>query len=198
MKPEAQFIAAVIVGGYSRRFGSDKALANFGNGPNYLYICQELQKLEPIKVVLSGRAEQRNLFDPGFEFIPDRIGQGGPFAGLFSVQKKYNQIPTLLVACDYQSLIVEVIEDLLRAYQAGEQPGEFDAVAYKQAQGIYESTMALYAPGCLALMEQMIKASNKCSLQKLLQEANTKSLHSSIALPVDKDRPDLSHQNHQT
>ena len=186
------------MGGYSRRFGSDKALADFGNGPNYLYICQELQKLEPIRVVLSGRAEQRDLFAPGFEFIPDRIDQGGPFAGLFSVQKKYSQVPILLVACDYQKLIVEMIENLLRAYQ----PSEFDAVAYKQAQGIYESTMALYAPSCLSLMEQMIKERGKCSLQKLLQEANTKSLHSSIALPVDKDRPDkslaLSHQNHQT
>ena len=177
------YIAAILVGGHSRRFGSDKALADFGNGTSYLHLARRLAELQPTRVLLSGRSEQRELF-PGLEFIADELATGGPFAGLLSVLRRYRSLPVLLVACDYR----DVDTTLLRALTSSFDSDKFDAVAFRQQSNgnLFQPTLTLYAPSCLATMESMLGADEPCSLQRLLRRVRLCALESD-ALPEDID-----------
>ena len=175
--------AAILVGGYSRRFGSDKALADFGNGISYIHLAQRLSELQPKRVLLSGRSEQRELFS-GLEFIADELAIGGPFAGLLSVLRRYQSLPVLLVACDYRDIDIT----LLQALAYGFDSYRFDAVAFRQHpdSDYFQPTLALYAPSCLSVMESMLATNELCSLQRLLRRLRVRALESDV-LPEDID-----------
>ena len=183
LAPKLDFNAAILVGGYSRRFGSDKALADFGNGVSYIYLTRKLAQLQPQRLLLSGRAEQQELFS-GYEFIADELARGGPFAGLLSVLRRYQDLPLLLVACDYPAIDTALLRRLTELFE----PEQYDAVAPRQGSdsNFYEPTLALYAPSCLSVMEQILSADAPCSLQQLLRLVRVRALDNQI-LPKDID-----------
>ena len=183
LAPRLDFNAAILVGGYSRRFGSDKALADFGNGVSYNYLARKLARLQPQRLLLSGRAEQQKLFS-GYEFIADELARGGPFAGLLSVLRRYQDLPVLLVACDYPDIETALLQQLMELFE----PEQCDAAAPRQGadSNFYEPTLALYAPSCLSVMEQMLSTDAPCSLQRLLRLVRVRALENQI-LPKDID-----------
>ena len=183
MAARLEFNAAILVGGYSRRFGSDKALADFGNGVSYSYLAGKLALLHPQRLLLSGRAEQQELFE-GYEFIADELVQGGPFAGLLSILLSHPDLPVLLVACDYPDIEIALLQQLLELFE----PEQYDAVAPKPELGssFYEPTLTLYAPSCLTAIEQMLATDAPCSLQRLLRQVRVRALEAQI-LPKDID-----------
>ena len=183
LAPKLDFNAAILVGGYSRRFGSDKALADFGNGVSYIHLARKLAQLQPQRLLLSGRAEQRELFS-GYEFIADELTLGGPFSGLLSIFRSYSYLPVLLVACDYPEIDIALPQQLIELFQAE----LCDAVAPRLEPGsnFHEPTLALYAPSCLAAMQQMLDANAPCSLQQLLRRVRVRSLETQN-LPKDID-----------
>ena len=183
LAPRLDFNAAILVGGYSRRFGSDKALADFGNGVSYIHLARKLAQLRPQRLLLSGRIEQRELFC-GYEFIADELARGGPFSGLLSILRSYQDLPVLLVACDYPDIAIALLQQLLELFK----PEQYDAVAPRPelSSSFYEPTLALYAPSCLAAMEQMLATDAPCSLQQLLRRVRVRTLEKQ-ALPKDID-----------
>ena len=183
LAPRLEFNAAILVGGYSRRFGSDKALADFGKGVSYSHLAGKLAQLRPQRLMLSGRAEQHELFC-GYEFIADELARGGPFSGLLSVFRSYQDLPVLLVACDYPDIETALLQQLIEPGQ----DEQYDAVAPCQgpSSGFYEPTLALYAPSCLTAMEQMLATDAPCSLQQLLRRVRVRALKTKI-LPKDID-----------
>ena len=71
-----RILAAIIAGGQSRRFGSDKALALLNDKPLFDHVADALRRQGELLVVI-GRDW------PGLTSLPDRPGPGlGPLGGL--------------------------------------------------------------------------------------------------------------------
>ncbi|MEZ5407200.1 MAG: molybdenum cofactor guanylyltransferase [Acidimicrobiales bacterium] len=75
-------VGAVLVGGRSSRFGTDKALADAGGRPLGLRVADALRQggADPV-VAVGGRAGSRL----GLVTVPDRTADQGPLAGLASI-----------------------------------------------------------------------------------------------------------------
>ena len=200
-----RFVAAILVGGRSRRFGSDKALADLGQGePNYLALARALAHLKPDFIAICGRSEQ--LRSPGYQaalelelavrlqFVEDSYPAAGPATGLLSLWRLYPHHPALLVACDYRHLPSQLPQQLLAAARA---EANYDAYVFENDQGIYESTLALYQPSCLPKLQELSLQSNY-SLQMLLRSVATLRLKPVVPLPQDVDHPNVSRRSRQT
>jgi molybdenum cofactor guanylyltransferase len=78
----AQVRGFVLAGGASRRFGSDKALADFGGEPLIARLCRTLQAATAAPVRIIGDAKKYSPI--GVECVPDRWPGEGPLGGIIT------------------------------------------------------------------------------------------------------------------
>lgn len=113
--------AAVIAGGYSKRFGSAKALALFRNRPlicTAIDLCNELSD----KVFISADIQFPGIASSA-GYVPDIIPDCGPLGGIYSVLKASPSPWIAIVPCDMPLLSVELYKFLIQHYKpAGNKP----------------------------------------------------------------------------
>jgi len=101
-------LGAILAGGQSRRFGSDKSLAALHGQPLIAH-CIRALSLEARHVVICGRPW------PGHHHLPDWMPGAGPLAGLsaaLAYARANGQTHVLSVACDMPVLPAGLAEAL--------------------------------------------------------------------------------------
>ncbi len=90
-------VGAVLMGGRSRRFGSDKALADANGTPMGLRVAQAMREAGLDPVVAAGGEAGSEL---GLVTIPDRSPGNGPLAALASLLSWANAGGVVVAPCD--------------------------------------------------------------------------------------------------
>ena len=111
-------VGAVLMGGRSSRFGSDKALADAGGRPLGLRVADALRQggADPV-VAVGGRAGARL----GLATVADRAADQGPLAGLASILLWARTGLVVVAPCDLPLLTGGHVAALVAA--AGTDPG---------------------------------------------------------------------------
>lgn len=157
------YSAAVLAGGKSKRFGSDKAL--------YLYKDKPL-----IQWVLDSFASSNDKFIvankkyPSFELAvySDIIDSQGPLSGIYTALSYAKNDWLAVAACDMPALKSEYWETLFTYTK------DYQAVVVKTKQGL-EPLAAFYHISIMDLLKMQIDKS-EYSVQKLLKLIKLKSL----------------------
>lgn len=153
------FTGAVLLGGASRRYGIDKALALHGGVAMAACMIDVLRAAGASDVITVGGA------DRGFDVVhhPDLHPGEGPLGGLLTVLAQPSQAVIVLVACDMPYLNAPTVR---RLAQTAHQHPEIDAVVAKTDRR--EPLCAAYrAETCRPVAERLF-ASGARSLQEFL------------------------------
>jgi molybdopterin-guanine dinucleotide biosynthesis protein A len=105
--------AAVLAGGWSRRFGQDKATLKYGNTTLLERIYRELSKVVTHCWIVGRKYEELNLKRE--LFLDDIVTNAGPIGGLYTALN-VSKDPILLTSCDMPFLIREHIQFLVKQY----------------------------------------------------------------------------------
>ena len=118
-------IGAVLCGGRSRRFGSDKALAPAGDQLMGSLVVDAIREAGVDPVVAVGGTAGSDL---GLVTVPDRWPGEGPLAGLATILWWARTGDVLVVPCDIPLLSAEVVGALVSARDELRSNGRHDAV----------------------------------------------------------------------
>jgi molybdenum cofactor guanylyltransferase len=149
----------VLVGGESRRMGSDKALLRYGDQGTQLERTAALLNQVCDQVFVSLRKEQG--FECPAQTLPiyDSIEAiKGPLCGILSAMAAVPEADWLVLACDLPFLKQATLEKLIAEFQSAEP----QLTAYRSTHdGLPEPLCAIYPSGCdtalLALSNQLGK-----------------------------------------
>lgn len=142
--------AAILVGGQSRRMGTNKALlAITPDGATVVETVARALAMVAHEVVLAGAATVDYAF-LGLPRLDDTVPGAGPLGGIQAVLDAASGSHVLVVGCDMPFLSV----DLLR-YMAAH-PRDYDALV--PVLGRPQPLHAIYAPSCLPLIDASLQA----------------------------------------
>ena len=142
---ETPIYGLVLVGGKSRRMGSDKALLSYDGRQSQLERSCALLKSVCPKVFVSQRREQAFPIPERSDAIYDSVEDAqGPLCGILSAMQAYPEAHWLVLACDLPHLAQATLEKLIRAFQS-EAPR---LTAYRSTHdGLPEPLCAIYPSG---------------------------------------------------
>jgi molybdopterin-guanine dinucleotide biosynthesis protein A len=141
---------AVLAGGLSSRFGSNKALAPWAGGKLIESITDRLLDIFPEVLVLAKDLDQYSfLKKPRLEVVPDGMACVHPLAGLAAALDHARTEYTFVCGCDMPFLSRRLIEKLWE-----ETPG-YMAVA-PIVDGRVQPLCAFYSKGCAKLIPEMV------------------------------------------
>jgi molybdopterin-guanine dinucleotide biosynthesis protein A len=156
----------VLIGGQSRRMGSEKAIL-VAHGQTFLQQTADRLALVCQTVFISGRKEQLN--HPAmqaamgyYSVIADQYADIGPFSGLLTALETFPEAAWLLLPCDMPAFPTSLLEALVRHRD----PRQYATVI--EAQGVLQPFGALYEPSCLPLLREAL-ATGKTSLRRFLE-----------------------------
>ncbi len=109
------FTGAVLVGGASRRYGSDKALAVVDGEPMAHRIARQLEVAGAREVVFVGGADRI----AGFSHWADDFPGEGPLGGLLTVFRRAVDPVVVVVACDLPDLDASTISAVVAGLTTG-------------------------------------------------------------------------------
>ncbi|MGG9972580.1 molybdenum cofactor guanylyltransferase [Ferruginibacter sp. SUN002] len=169
-------LGIVLCGGESKRMGSDKGLLTVEGTIWAKYIADKLSPFN-IPVLFSVNELQIPEYSKHIgadKLIVDDVDVPGPLRGLLSVHEHYQTNNLLLLACDMLDMDEFTIATLIKEYQKG---SDHDFIVYQDEDyaqpfcGIYK------AHGLKTVLEKAeLHMIHKFSLQKVLNEGNTKRL----------------------
>jgi len=150
---------AILAGGRSERFGTNKAFARFQGTPLIQRVVTVMQDLfDEITLVTHTPELYESL---GVPAITDWEPHLGPLGGIFTALRNSSSEKVFVVACDMPILDPAVIREIIRT------GNEADA-AIPFHDGIREYLMALYSRRllpdlCLALKNRRLSVKEFCS-----------------------------------
>lgn len=166
------FDAALLAGGRSRRFGSDKAFLEWRGEPLYERQLSLLRRLEPANVWISANGDQAFPALEETTILTDDEADEGPLGGLLTVFRKSSADWILVLGVDLPLMEGGFLQGLL-AGQTGLVP---------KSDRFWEPLVAFYPRAkMLALLERGF-ADGERKLQHLLDQAEAVGLIE--ALPV--------------
>lgn len=119
MTRQSLIVGAVLAGGQSRRFGSDKALALLDGTPLIEHVAERLA-VQTDRLIVVGRTH------PGLDSVPDRpspgLGPLGAIAGALHWARTHGYAVVLTAPCDTPHLPPDLSEQLcgpVPCYAAG-------------------------------------------------------------------------------
>ena len=166
----------VLLGGFSRRMGADKAQLSYHGQPQAQWAYEALQAVCG-EVFLSARDDQDLTGLNGLPLIRDRYHNLGPAAGLLSAADTDSQAAWLLLACDMPLVNRDTLSALVTA-----RDGEATAVAYRHPDGVPEPLCAIYEPAACPVLRARIDGGEGASLRAALLALHTRWLQ-----PPDPD-----------
>jgi molybdopterin-guanine dinucleotide biosynthesis protein A len=164
MKDENAIEGFILVGGASRRMGTDKALLKL-NGQTFVErIAAELLSLTTsVRVV--GDTAQTGI---DLERVPDIYSDWGALGGVNAALNACAAAWALIVACDFPFVTTPLFKRLANLRE------DFDAVAPIQSDGIPQPLCSLYRKEpCHGRTEELIKTGERKPIA-LLQSVRTR------------------------
>jgi len=140
----------VLVGGRSRRMGTDKALIEIGHQPLARRVAAEIGKICGMVSLVGDPAVYGGL---GLPVFPDRFPGLGPLAGIEAALDTTTVEWNLIVACDMPALEVSVLEELFAAVSDG---GDCAVPSY--GDGRIEPLCAVFHARCHAAILAALEA----------------------------------------
>ena len=139
------FAAALLAGGRSRRFGSDKALHPIGGMPLWQHQLQKIEPLMPVEILISCNSEQR--FASGHRVVVDEQPDAGPLGALVSCLHTTKVGRLLVLAVDLPEMPLNFLGELAYA-DCGVVPVHSD--------GMPEPLAAVYPAEILSIAERQL------------------------------------------
>jgi len=157
----------VLVGGESRRMGSDKALLSYDGKATQLERTAALLQSVCPRVFISQREAQPFPTPAGSEAIFDSVDEArGPLRGILSAMRAHPDAHWLVLACDLPNLTTATLEKLIAEFTAAATP---ELTAYKSTHdGLPEPLCALYPSGSDAGLLTLAQELGKSCPRKLL------------------------------
>lgn len=137
----------VLVGGRSRRMGTDKALVEVAGLPLAVRVAAQIT---PVCGVVSLVGDPARYGALGFPVVPDRFPGEGPLAGIEAALRTSSADWNLVVACDMPQLDAPMLEAL---FMGG---GDCNVATY--ADGRFEPLCGVYHRRCHAAILAAIEA----------------------------------------
>ena len=142
--------AAILVGGKSRRMGTDKALIDVGGFPLIQRVLRAVRPLTSDLMLVGSGAER--FAGHGQRPVADLTVGDGPLGGIYSALRAARFEHCLVLACDMPFLNTRLLHHLCQRAQ------EWDALVPRLADGHLEPLHALYARTCIGAIESMLSA----------------------------------------
>jgi molybdopterin-guanine dinucleotide biosynthesis protein A len=106
-------LGLVLIGGESRRMGTDKAALTYHEEPQWLHSARLLHQ-QCAEVYLSEKTDSQRGAEAGFPSLPDRFDVGGPLNGILSALDARPDAAWLVLACDLPGFDAAELEHLVR------------------------------------------------------------------------------------
>ena len=155
------FSGAVLAGGRSKRFGSNKAMANYQGQPLLCHVLQSLTQAHERFVIANQPISSVNV-----PIYPDLIKTRSPMSGLHSALTYAIHSWVAVAACDLPNLNTTYWRFLYNA------KGDSQAVVIRHENGKLEPLAALYHRTALPIIETRLRT-NQFSLHALMADLNT-------------------------
>lgn len=167
--------AAILAGGTSRRFGSDKCLARFaGDDQTFLDRVIAACSLVAARVVIIGPDRQGQML-PVAAVIADIGVDQGPLVGLLTALRRASAPYLLVTACDQPLLTGNVLARLLHHRSTG------DVVVFTRPAGGFDPLpCVLRRETALPVIEEKVAEGARSLIQSL-----TRSSLRIVAVPAD-------------
>jgi molybdenum cofactor guanylyltransferase len=182
-------ICAILAGGASRRFGSDKARWRpVPAGPPQLERLASLATGAGLRALVVGRDRPEDWSGPAALWIRDRHPGCGPLGGLATALAVAGPGPVVVIACDLPWLAADGLAWLAHAaVRVGDGPGLIAA----DAAGVPQPLFGVYQPAALPLVERAV-ADGDLALHRLVRAAGMAILPLSadlVSQAADCDEP---------
>jgi len=144
-------LGAVLAGGESRRFGSDKARALLGGKSLVERAAETLAAVFSEVVVVSSRP----VSTPAWPQVPDALGGGGPLAGIagaLTYASSRGLEGAFVLACDLPLVEAGTVRSVLAAL--GEHPA---AAPVAEGSVHWEPLCAVYRVACLPRVSEALR-----------------------------------------
>jgi molybdenum cofactor guanylyltransferase len=165
---------AILAGGESRRFGSDKAALFL---PKMVKVATDAG----LSVIIVGRTSHKNLPE-SVRFLSDTQPQQGPLGGIVTaLSAGYG--PIIALACDMPEVDAAALRWLVAQWLQLETTTVSGLVTYhaeSTKSHNFEPLFSIYALNCLSLAQSQL-AQNKRSLHGLIAQGD----FSEVALPLE-------------
>ena len=166
---------AVLVGGKSRRFGSDKALLEVQGQPLVARIADRLRSISDDVMLVGNRLER--FAGVGARLVPDEIAGLGVVGGLVTSLRQARHPYVFVVACDMPFLDPAVIRFLASLADGHD-------VVIPQVGGILQPMHAVYGQSALPAIERLVAAGDACPLN-FLPEIRMRTVDEDELKPID-------------
>lgn len=162
-----QIYGLVLVGGESRRMGSDKALLSYDGKATQLERTAALLQSVCPRVFISQREEQPFPSPEGTEAIYDSVDEArGPLRGILSAMQAHPDAHWLVLACDLPNLTQATLNKLIASFQDATSP---ELTAYRSSHDdLPEPLCAIYPCGSDAGLIALAQELGKSCPRKLL------------------------------
>lgn len=160
---EAYAVGAILIGGASRRMGSDKAQIEVAGVPMVRRVARVLEE-SGLDVVTAGGPDRID----GYPNLPDPPDMRGPLAGLTAALENSEGRPVILVAVDQPFVRSATLKRLL-SFQTHDVVVPIDD-EYPQV------TCALYRATCLPAIRRIATVNQEASIRDLLGFVNVRRI----------------------
>lgn len=140
----------ILAGGHSRRFGSDKALAQFEGSSLIERAGGLLSELDLDPVIVTNRNTDYSF--TGFSIIHDIVEDQGPLGGLYTALSHFQDSRLCVLTCDTPMITKPVIKMLLQANDKSHD----DIILFDDPSHL-QVFPGIYAPGLLEHAEISLK-----------------------------------------
>ncbi len=162
------FSAALIAGGRSKRFGSDKAFAVWEGKPLWRSQLAKLEALSPSELLVSCRKDQHFPAEHTFLRVHDALEERGPLGGVSACLNQAKDPLLVILAVDLPQMPIEFLAGLI-----GESTPDCGVVT-RWEDGFWEPLVAVYPTSGVREIANERLRSDDLSLQGLVKEAAQK------------------------
>ncbi|WP_241654079.1 molybdenum cofactor guanylyltransferase [Geovibrio thiophilus] len=178
---------ALLAGGQSRRFGSDKALALFRGKPLIEYISEKfVREGFNVSVISKDVTKYLNVLSGSVEHVEDIYEQQCPLAGIITALRHFRS-PVFVISTDAPAVPAGAVKAVLSALEG------YDA-AVPDAFGKIHPLIAAYSPSCLDVLMKQFETGN-FRLRDALSSLNTRYLDDSFFCGLGFDSSMFSNIN---
>lgn len=151
---EHSIYGLILTGGVSERMGSDKAMLEYRDQPQAVYLTTIMEQLE-IPTYISCRKGDAEKWYP-FKTIEDAYTGIGPLAGILSASDLFPDKAFFVLACDYPLLRTRDLEWLL---ESRSQAHQVTAICLPENKW-GEPLLAIWEPSSHGALRQAYQSGN--------------------------------------